>query len=219
MERRDSSSFRTVREPKAAKLLADLERVQVLVPFLGRERSISEVAEQLGLPVDATYYRVRRLVDAGLLEVARTVPRNGRALKLYRAAADRFFVPLEALPEQTAEEFLGRGDEATRTRMARNVARVLRDLPRHLRMGLHVGASDDGRPNIGLGPAEPDWRADGMLEPGVPAIVSSWMPLHLGYDDAKALQRELFALIGRYADRHGPDAYLLGLQLAPVAPD
>lgn len=208
-----------MRDAQAAAVLADLERVQVLASFLGRERPVSEVAEELGLPVDATYYRVRRLVDLGLLELTRTVPRKGRSLKLYRTTADRFFVPLDALPERTAEEFLADGDEPTRRRLARSVARVLRELPVHLQMGLHVGRAPDGRPSIGLGPADPGWRPDGMLVPGVPAILSSWMPLRLAYDDAKALQRELFELIGRYAGRNGPDAYLLGLQLAPLDGD
>lgn len=216
MKGQGSSSFRTVRDAKAAAVLADLDRVQVLVPFLGRERRVSEVAAELGLPVDATYYRVRRLVDAGLVDLSRTVPRKGRALKLYRATADRFFVPLDALPEQTAEEFLTQGDEPTRLLMARSVSRVLRELPDHLQMGLHVSAAPDGKPSVGLGPAEPDWQPDGMLEPGVPAILSSWMPLRLGYADAKALQREMFELIERYAHRDGPDDYLLGLQLAPI---
>ncbi len=157
VEGHDSSSFRTVRDAKAAAVLADLERVRALVPFLGRERSVSDVADELGLPVDATYYRVRRLVDLGLLERSRTVPRKGRALKLYRATADRFFVPLDALPEQTAEEFLTGADAPTRARMARSVARVLRELPFPLQMGLHVSAAPDGRPSIGLGPAEPGW--------------------------------------------------------------
>lgn len=200
-------------------MLADLERVQVLVPFLGRERPVSDVAEELGLAVDATYYRVRRLVEVGLLELSRTVPRKGRALKLYRSTADRFFVPLDALPEQTAEEFLAQGDEPARRSLARSVAKVLRELPVHLQMGLHVAAAPDGKPSIGLGPAEPEWRVDGMLEPGVPAILSSWMPLRLGHEDAKALQRELFDLIGRYSGRSGSDDYLLGVQLAPVDKD
>jgi hypothetical protein len=216
MEDDDSSSFAVVRDPKAAAFLADLERVQVLLPFLERERTVSDVARELDLPLDAMYYRVRRLVELGLLQPTRTVPRKGRALTLYRARASHFFAPLDALPKRTAEDFLAEGDEPTRRRVARSVARVMLALPRDLRMGLHVRLDDEGRPSVGLGPEERGWRPAKMLDAEVPAIVSSWMPLRLGFEDAKALQRELFDLIERYAGRGGPDAYLLGLQLAPV---
>ena len=187
-----------------------------LLPFLGRERRVSDVAVELGLKVDAMYYRVRRLEALGLLEVARTVPRKGRALRLYRARSTHFFVPFTALAERTVEELLAEGDAEMRRRAARSTAAAMRDARLPLRMGIHVHLDAAGAPSVALGPADRDWSPQRLLAPGVPAIASAWAPLRLDFEDAKALQRELFELIGRYAAKRGAQPYLLGVQLAPT---
>lgn len=219
MEPDASNSFAVVEEGAAADVLADLARVRWLVPFLGRERLVSEVAEELGLATDAMYYRVTRLLEADLLETARTVPRKGRALRYYRARADHFFVPLSAIPERTVEEWLAEGDAAMRGRIVRGLARAMRDPQAPLRMGIHVRRDPTGAPDIGIGPNEADWRARGLLDPAVPAIVSAWAPLQLEFDDAKRLQRELFDVLERYRDLRGAQRYVLGLALAPTEAD
>ena len=54
MERSNSSSLAVVEEPAAARVLTDAARLRFLLPFIGRERIVSDVASELAEKVDAT---------------------------------------------------------------------------------------------------------------------------------------------------------------------
>lgn len=54
-----------------------------------------------------------------------------------------------------------------------------------------------------------------LLRPEVPALTVDWGVLHLTREDAKALQRDLHALLARYAARGGPHPHLYRVNLAP----
>lgn len=75
------------------------EAATCLAPFLHDDHSISEAADLLHVSVPKMHYWVRSLYDAGLLEIIAEVPRKGRAIKRYRAIAEEFVVPAEALPD------------------------------------------------------------------------------------------------------------------------
>ena len=83
-----------VRNLKAVAFLTNPDCTRLLKPFLFGERTIKEAAEALRLEPAALYYPVKRMCDLGLLKVARETPRRGRALKVYRASAERFFCAL-----------------------------------------------------------------------------------------------------------------------------
>lgn len=76
-----------------AELLSDPVAVKFLEPFLGRERSASQAAAELGVAIDTLLYRINKFLDAGLLEIDRLEPRAGRPIKIYRTIADGFYVP------------------------------------------------------------------------------------------------------------------------------
>jgi hypothetical protein len=73
-------------------------RCRVLVTCGTAERSLSDLQRLLATPLPKLHYHVRRLLDAGLLTVSRTQPRAGRPVQFYRAVAERFLVPQDALP-------------------------------------------------------------------------------------------------------------------------
>lgn len=54
-----------------------------------------------------------------------------------------------------------------------------------------------------------------LLAPEAPAIMLSLYPLRLSAEDAKALQQEMVALLGKYGTRPGPNAYLTLVGLVP----
>ncbi len=86
-----------VRDPAQVEILTDPARVRFLRPFMGREVTISQVASELEVTPNALLYRVRRMLDAGLLRVVATRPRRGRAIKVYRASHDGYRVPVSAM--------------------------------------------------------------------------------------------------------------------------
>jgi hypothetical protein len=54
------------------------------------------------------------------------------------------------------------------------------------------------------------------LEPNSPAYLNRWENLSLSFEDAKALQRELSELLGRYLGREGGQRYVVRLAMAQV---
>lgn len=55
-----------------------------------------------------------------------------------------------------------------------------------------------------------------LLSSDAPALWTAWAVLKLDFADAKAFQRELAALVGRYGDKRGSQDYLVRLALAPT---
>lgn len=216
MEDADSSSLEVVTDPEAARLLSDPETARLLFPFIGRERTVSEVARELGFRVDAMYYRVKRLERSTLLRVSRTVERKGRAIRTYVASSRSYFVPLAAVPDATVEDLLEQADVEPRRRAAAGFAAALREAGSTMRFGVHVRLDDAGDPSISLGPEDRDWSPEALLDPSAPALLASWAWLQLDFAAAKALQRELYGVISRYAGLQGSQGYLMGLTFTPA---
>jgi hypothetical protein len=214
MEQADPSSPTVIEQQKAAQLLVDMAQLKMVLPFMGCEKSISEAARETGLAVDAMTYRVKRLLSLGIVHEARKQPRKGRAVTHYQAAP-AFFIPVTVIPHETIEQLLQKTDAVMYRRIARAMVRELYTAPTD-HWGVLVERGPDGMPSLGLVPGSGGWRFDQLLAGDAPALLSSWMPLRLNFADAKELQRELFALLGRYADREGAQTYLLGLAFAPM---
>ncbi|MCA9838990.1 MAG: hypothetical protein KC422_18890 [Trueperaceae bacterium] len=214
MEQENSSSPRLIQEEKAAQLLLDLEQLELVLPFMGQERNIADVAKELDMAVDAMTYRVKRLVKLGILSESRKKARKGRAITYYQTDS-AFFVPVKIIPNQTTEDLFLRSDVLMRKQIAQSMTRALYEAVSFENWGVLIQRDVTGHPQLGLTPPGSEWRFDRLLEPDAPALLSSWMPLKLEFEDAKALQADLFELIGKYAQKQGSQTYLLGLSLAP----
>lgn len=203
----------TVVDPAVAEILMDPERLRHLAPFLGRERSVGEAARESGAKPNTTLRRVQRLVALGLLEVTRERPRGGRAVKLYRSVADVFFVPFDATSADTLEGALADRDAYWEALLRHHVVRVRREqlgtwgtrIYRDRRGRLQVQTALDAERNAT------------SLDDDAPAILSAWRDrVYLDYPDAKALQRELFALLLRYQRKGGSQRYVVRVGMAPL---
>lgn len=94
----DPGSLHRVVDPAPAVIVGDPLRSRFLQPFLGRDRTITEAAAEVGCTPNTMLYRVRRMVAVGLLLVVATRTRPGRSIKVYRSSHDGYFVPTEAMP-------------------------------------------------------------------------------------------------------------------------
>lgn len=196
-------------DPLAARLLLDEGVRDVLGPFLDRACSAQEVATELGRDLDWVLYRVKRLHQAGVLEVVGERRRGGRPIKLYRSRYGTWFVPFEALPFADVEETL----TALHVAQARRVARAsARHLARTPWAGFLVERREDGRTWVygasdGAGTTESGRAWWGVPRSGQGAwATDATVELRLTPDDARALNDELMALVERYLDVGGSDA-------------
>lgn len=199
----------TVSNPSAARILLDPDELHFFEPFLNRESTVKAAAALLGCRPNSLLARVRKMQHCGLLEVAREVPRAGRAIKVYRSVAAVYFVPLSgwhyddhAVWARSRARLVEAGlryghaqDEALRGH------RIYRDERGVVSHQLAVDAGTNHDP----------------LGPGSPALyTASNDAVYLDFADAKRLQQELHDLMERYKVIGGSQRYLLWLNCVPL---
>jgi DNA-binding transcriptional ArsR family regulator len=193
----DERLSRTMRidSPERAAVFTDPKRRRILTAFMGRERSLSEAAEALAMPMNRLAHHVGSFLRLGLLAVTRERKRAGRPIRYYRAAADAFVVPAALMGRRAGDGL------AAELRKALAEAETL------------AGASDimlsldgEGRPLMS--------RSGGEREADA---CEYWRVLPLGRSEARALAGELRALLHKYERPTGKGAvaYLAHVALAP----
>ena len=214
----EGASTRTevVLDASRARLLLNARTRTQLAPFLGKSLSVQEIANRTGAKANTVLRRVQRFMQAGLLEVAETTPRRGKAIRKYRSVADVFFVPFEASEAADLEAALAEREAAVSRLLRRSVVRARSEAIGA--WGTRIYRDERGQVQVQMA-VQPD--ADvAPLDPGGPAVLSAWRDgLSLDYADAKALQRELVSLLERYERKQGAQRYVLHLGLAPIAPE
>lgn len=123
-------AFHTVTDPAQARLLSDLASFRFLEPFVARERSVTAAAEEVGCTLDTMLYRVKTLLQVGLLEVSRLEKRAGRPIKHYRSVHDAYLVPFTVAPFAEVEERLTAHFREREMLIVPGMARVLRQMGR-----------------------------------------------------------------------------------------
>lgn len=79
-----------VKDPEAFQLLADDTRRRMIHLLRAKERTVAQIAEELGLTPQAIYHHVRKMKDAGLIEIAKEERVDHFIETYYRAAAEVF---------------------------------------------------------------------------------------------------------------------------------
>ena len=188
--------------PDQARLLSDDAATRFLEPFLGRERSASQAARELGVPIDTLLYRVKRFLEAGLLEIVREEPRAGRPIKIYRTVADGFYVPFEltayAEHEEQMREQLRSGEEV----IVRAASRLLREIGEE---GRRIFRTRDGEvmyQAAGDAGKRMEWGDFDLVQrmPG-PAFEAFGSTLTLTDDESKELLVALYRIYEQYDAR------------------
>lgn len=200
-----------VSDPQAAAFLSDPERSFYLGPFLDREVALTEVAQELQLPLGRMHYWVTRLLALGLIRVSRVQQRPGRPVRYYRSIAPAFFLPFAATPAETLEAQLVREGITYQRRMSGAQARASGDLPRdHGTLITRTGVDGHGI------------RAQPFPERNTDTpVFSTWLERPYRDADAQALLAELQALAERYSTLPEPEegegrVFYLRLALAPL---
>lgn len=219
------SNFRTnsvqdVTEPEQAARLLEPKTLRYLTAFVGEGRTADEAARALGVSLTTLTYQLRRLMKAGLLGAAGTVRRSGKRVVLYRAPAEVFFVPFSASPFTQPEELLLSDYEPLHRQLLASflgaAMQILGAASVH-DFGLIVAPAENGQLAVRHGPHPSKALPADPLAPDAPAILNLWDDgLKLGFADAKALQRDLKALLEDYQRRGGSGTYIAHVGLAPL---
>jgi len=203
MEQLDSSNVSDsaweIRTPLQARLLSDATSRAYFLPFLGRTRSVSQAAKEVGCALDAMHYRVRRFLAAGLLEVRGERPRAGRPIKLYRSVSDAFYIPFALTPYSELEERILADVISEDERVVKGLARALR-----------AGGAEGRRLYRGAdGQDMYESAADAGAGRGWRAVITAWPPSRpvtervgmefaLNDEEARRMLIELYEVLERY---------------------
>lgn len=218
-----------IEDRSAADALIDMTLLPLLAIFLRREASVSEATETLEADLDEVYYRVRKLVQLGILEVVRRDKRAGRPIKIYRASASAFFIPFAVLPHETFAKALLASSRIPDQMMAEGTARaLLGEVDDPYQWGFRVYIDAKGTISAMWGPrdAGEDWSVlDHLLEADRPPVYGTNITLSLTQEESKELQAELHGFMSQWRKRsrsnrvgghHGPTReILLSVGMAP----
>ena len=219
MDSRAFHNWQTVTDPEVAKALMQPHAQRVLAPFMAGTRSIREAASVTGISTQLVGYWVKRFTSLHLLQFVCTRSGRGRPARCYRATARGFFIPFETTSENTIETLFTEQERPWTEQLHRDLVRVGASFLGGMhKWGMCVSASEEV-PCLRFAP-DPQLVDDveaSLLSPDAPALWTAWAVLKLDFVDAKAFQRELAALLGRYGDKHGSQDYLVRLALMPTS--
>ena len=211
-------TWAVVKDADAARALADPKRRHYLLPFIREELSLSEAARRLGVKPNSLLYHVDKLLELGLLGVARVEPRRGRASKLYRASAERFFVPFSLTQADTVESLSTENSVRLERAFQQDLIRAEMGVGDDWGIAIYVTKDGGLSTDLTASREHPAEDTAFVLDSKHPAVWSCWLETNLGFEEAKALQQELVAFWERYKKMRDPDEprYTLRLGLAPI---
>ena len=186
------------------------------MPFLIKPETIKGLATWTGLPLNQVYRRVKRFERLGLLEVAHLERRRGRDIKHYQACAHGFSVPFALsaaadVPVFVNSQLLPIFAYFTQ-RLAESGAAFI-DAAEQVTLRLFEHA---GKVSLDISPHGTDTDSSAaLLADAAPAVFCQILPLQLSSASAKALQREMAALLERYRQSDGAGDYVVHLGMVP----
>jgi DNA-binding transcriptional ArsR family regulator len=82
--------FKVIRDPKSFDVIGDKTRRRIIYILRARELSVSQIADELEVTPQAIYHHIKKLLETGMVEVAKE-ERIGHFIETYyRAAAEVF---------------------------------------------------------------------------------------------------------------------------------
>jgi len=99
-------AVKVIKDPEAFKILADDTRRRIIFLLRVKERTVSQIAEELEKTPQVIYHHIRKLLDAGMVEVAREERVDHFIETYYQATAEVFHCTCGEEPRRgEAEEY------------------------------------------------------------------------------------------------------------------
>lgn len=153
-------------------------RSRLLMACVLRDKSLTELARELGQPLGKLHYHVRRLMACGLLIVGRTEQRPGRPIRYYRAIAQSFLISMADVAEPMGDKWTRELRQSLTRQFNRRNLSVMYEL------------DEAGRYRVRL--VDPDGSGQNVRS------FDFWKTLRLTHQQRRSLAAELRALLSRY---------------------
>jgi DNA-binding transcriptional ArsR family regulator len=83
-------SLKRISDPEAFKLFADGTRRKIVFLLRVKEMTVSQIAEEIDITPQTVYHHIRKLIEGGMVEVAREVRVDHLIESYYRSTAEAF---------------------------------------------------------------------------------------------------------------------------------
>lgn len=83
-------SVKRISDPEAFKLFADETRRKIVFLLRVKEMTVSQIAEEIDITPQTVYHHIRKLIEGGMVEVAREVRVDHLIESYYRSTAEAF---------------------------------------------------------------------------------------------------------------------------------
>lgn len=171
-------------------------RSRLLMACAPRERSLTELAKELGQPLPKLHYHVGRLTAAGLLRQSRAEARAGRPVRYYRAIAEAFLISRADMAKPVSDAW------------SQELRQSLADQANRRELSLLYHTDEAGRMRVRLIDPEGHARRSNAFD--------YWKVLRLTAEQRLALGQEMAALISRYeTDSSSGEPYFVHAAFAP----
>lgn len=90
--------------PEAFRLMGDKTRAKIIFLLRAKELTMSQISSELNLTPQTIYHHVKKLEDAGLVEVTREKRIDHLIESYYQATAETFLCSIGSLPVETARK-------------------------------------------------------------------------------------------------------------------
>jgi hypothetical protein len=205
-----------IENPETAAIFFQAKSLELLGVLIESERSLQQISDALGWPINTSKYQLERLCQAELVTCTREEARAGRPIRFYRAIASQFFVPYAFTPAMNPATLLEQEYAAKAKRFAHNLtttALKAREIQGEFDWGVRFSLENGKIRQHAAMEEAAHWN---FLSDNDPALIDVWDEgLMLSREDAKALQLELCHLIGRYRAKTGDAVYTVRLGLTP----
>jgi hypothetical protein len=126
------------RAAAAASFVTSPVSSRFFTPFLGRERTVASVAHDIGVSIGAVTYRVRQMIDLGLIVCTKIQTRAGRPIRHYRSVADAVFAPLELTSLDSVRHLFSSGRSDTQDALDASIETAWLQIGRDHDWGTHL---------------------------------------------------------------------------------
>jgi hypothetical protein len=197
MERVDHSRAHRISNRAEAAALDHPVRSRLLLACAPRDRSLTDLAREMGQPLPKLHYHVGRLTACGLLRQDRVEPRAGRPIRYYRAIAESFLISLADMGESVGEG------------LGRELRRSLAEEANRKELWLFYHTDVAGQFRVRMIDREGGGRGSRAFE--------HWKILRLTAEQRTALAQEIAAVIARYEASPSPggEMFLVHAAFAP----
>ena len=200
--------------PEQARLLQDFAYASVIGHLLKTEASAGEVTAATRQSVKQAHHKLTRLLAAGLIEVSGERKRGGRAVKVYRAAAQEYRIPFALTDAATFAELLQRMHQPLLSAHYRTVGETVMA---HSQGNLVLRAAPEGGVFTTVSDLAPE-VIDGSQDR---VILSDLRNMRLRPETVRELERRLNAVGEWLAEQRATEpqeegeVYLYGVLLTP----